>query len=56
MDKLVTLVSLGLVESLENWYFILEIKIAELNQNKNSKQLDRSYALWKLYFTLEINE
>ena len=28
----------------------------ELNQNKNSKQLDRPDAVRKLYFTLEINE
>ena len=36
--------------------FILESKIAELNQNKNLKQLDRPDAMRKLYFTLEINE
>ena len=30
--------------------------MAELNQNKNSKQPDRPDDLWKLYFTLEINE
>ena len=36
--------------------FILESKIAELNQNKNLKQLDRPDAVRKLYFTLEINE
>ena len=36
--------------------FILESKMAELNQNKNSKQPDRPDAVWKLYFTLEINE
>ena len=35
---------------------ILESKMAELNQNKNSKQPDRPDAMWKLYFTLEINE
>ena len=28
----------------------------ELNQKKNSKQPDRSDEVWKLYFTLEINE
>ena len=27
--------------------------MAELNQNKNSKQPDRPDAVWKLYFTLE---
>ena len=41
---------------LKNSYFILESKILELNQNKNSKQLDLPDALKKLYFTLEINE
>ena len=41
---------------LKNSDFILESKIAELNQNKNSKQPDRPYSFWKLYFTLEINE
>ena len=35
MDKLVTL---GLVERLKNSDFILETKMTELNQNKNSKQ------------------
>ena len=30
--------------------------MAELSQNKNSKQSDRPYAAWKLDFTLEINE
>ena len=34
----------------------LESKMVELNQNKNSKQPDLPVALWKLYFTLEINE
>ena len=36
--------------------FILESKIAELNQNKNSKQPDQTDAAWKLHFTSEINE
>ena len=36
--------------------FIFESKMAELNKNKNSKQPDRPNAVWKLYFTLEINE
>ena len=41
---------------LKNSDFILESKIAELNQNKNSKQLDRLDAVRKLYFTLKIAE
>ena len=52
MDKLVTL---GLVERLKNSDFVLETKMAELNQNKNLKQPDRPDAVWKLYFTLQIN-
>ena len=39
---------------LKNIDFLLESKIAKLNQN--SKQPDRPDAVWKLYFTLEINE
>ena len=42
MDKLVTL---GLVERFKNSDFILETKMAELNQNKNSKQPDRRDAV-----------
>ena len=41
---------------LKNSDFILEGKMAELNQNKNWKQPDRPDAVWKLYFTLETNE
>ena len=41
---------------LKNSDFILENKMAELNQNQNSKQPDWPDAEWKLYFTLEINE
>ena len=41
---------------LKNSDFILESKLAELNQNKNLKQLDQPDAVRKLYFTLEINE
>ena len=41
---------------LKNSDSILESKMVELNQNKNSKQLDRPNAVRKLYFTLEINE
>ena len=44
------------VNRLKNSDFILESKVAELNQNKNWKQPDRPDAVWKLYFTLEINE
>ena len=40
---------------LESSNFILESKIAELNQIKSSKQPDRRDVVWKLYFTLEIN-
>ena len=53
MDKLITL---GLIERWKNRNFILEIKMAELNKNKNSKQLNRPDALRKSYFTSEINE
>ena len=41
---------------LKNSDFILESKVVELNQNKNSKQSDWPDAVRKLYFTLEINE
>ena len=41
---------------LKNDDFILESKMAELNQNINTKQPDQPDAAWKLYFTLEINE
>ena len=41
---------------LKNSDFILETKMVELYQNKNLKQLDQPDAVWKLYFTLEINE
>ena len=41
---------------MNNKDFILESKMAELNQNKNSKQPDRPHAVSKLYNTLEINE
>ena len=36
--------------------FILESKMAELNQNKSLRQLDRPNAVTKFYFTLEMNE
>ena len=41
---------------LRNSDFVLESNMAELNQNKNSKQLERLDAVRKLYFTLEINQ
>ena len=41
---------------LKNSDFILESKMAELNQNKDSKQQSRPDAPWKPYFTLEIDE
>ena len=44
------------VHRLKNGNFILESKNAELNQNKNPKQPDWPDAVWKLYFTFEINE
>ena len=53
MDKLVTL---RMVQRLKNSDFSLEAKMAELNQNKKSKQPDRQNAVWKIYFTLEIKE
>ena len=44
------------IHRLKSSDFISESKMAELNKNKNSKQGDRSDAVWKLYFSLEINE
>ena len=41
---------------LKNSDFIIESKMTELNQNKNPKQPDQPDVVWKLYFTLEINE
>ena len=41
---------------LKNSDFILESKMAKLNQNQNSKLLDRPDAVRKLCFTLELNE
>ena len=41
---------------LKNSDFILESKMAEINQNENSKQTDRPDTVWKLYFTFKINE
>ena len=53
MNKLVTL---GLEEKLKNCDFFLGNKTVELNQNKNSKQPDQPGVVWKLCFTLDINE
>ena len=44
------------VHRLKNGNFILESEIAVLNQNKNLKQTDQPDAVWRLYFTSEINE
>ena len=44
------------VHRLKNSNFILESEIAVLNQNKNLKQTDQPDAVWRLYFTSEINE
>ena len=41
---------------LNNSDFILESKMTELTQNKNSKQLDRPGAVRKLHFALKMNE
>ena len=46
----------GKFHRLKNSDFILESKMAELKQNKNSKQPDPPDAIWKIYFALEINE
>ena len=40
---------------LKNSDFTLENKMPKLNQDNNSKQPDQPDAIWKLYFTLEIN-
>ena len=53
MDKLCTL---GLVQNLKNNNFILESKMVEINQNKNSKQQGRSVVVWKLHYAWEINQ
>ena len=41
---------------LKNSDFILETKMVELNKNKNLKLPDQPDAVWKLYFSFEINE
>ena len=48
--------NLGNFHRMKKSKFILESKIAELNQSKNLKHLDQSDAVRKLYFTFEINE
>ena len=48
--------NLAIFHKLKNSDFILESEMVELNQNKNSKQLDRPDAVRKLYFTWEINK
>ena len=48
--------SLANFHKLKNSDFILESKMVELNQNKNSKQQDQLYAVRSLCFTSEINE
>ena len=47
---------LRLVERLKNKDFLLEIKMAELNQNKISKQPDQPEIPCETSFILEINE
>ena len=46
----------GKFDRLKNSDLILKKKMAELNQNQNSKQPDQPDAVQELYFTLEINE
>ena len=48
--------NLASFHGLKNSDFILENKMTEINQNANSKQLDRSDTVRKLYLTLGINE
>ena len=55
-SKMTWRISQIFVAKLKNRDFILESKMAELKKNKNSKQPDQPNAVWKLYFTLEINE
>ena len=44
------------VHRVKNSNFIFESKKVESNQNKNSNKPDWPDAVWKLYFTFEINE
>ena len=48
--------TLAIFHRLKDSDFILENKMAELNQNKISKRLDWSHAVWKLCSNLEIDE
>ena len=48
--------NLANINRLKSTNFILERKMVELNQYKNSKQLDRAGSVRKPYFTLEANE
>ena len=54
LSKMIWTICKIFVHMLKNSNFILESKVAELNQNKNPQ--DRLDAVRKLYFTLEINE
>ena len=54
LSKMIWRICKIFVHMLKNSNFILESKVAELNQNKNRQ--DRLDAVQKLYFTLEINE
>ena len=54
LSKMIRRICKIFVHMLKNSNFILESKVAELNQNKNRQ--DRLDAVRKLYFTLEINE
>ena len=56
ISKMTWRISQIFVHKLKNKDFVLESKMAELNKNKNLKQPDQPYAVWKLYFTLEMNE
>ena len=46
----------GLENDMRNLANFHRFKMAEPNKNQNSKQPDQPDAMWKLYFTLEINE
>ena len=48
--------NLASFHGLKNSNFVLESKMAELNQNKNSEEPDQPHTLCKFYFTLEINK
>ena len=48
--------NLAIFHRLKNSNFILESKMAKLNQNKNSNQPDRPDSVLKIRFTFEINE